>query len=168
MTLREVSHTPKLILDPNNPSPDLTSASIFQIIDGTVLESRGKLVKNFVLRAADNADGVLTEMLDNMKKTRYIAAGLLVDAASAGVAPSLAPFKSTAKSNGLQAFPYHVSVDMISDPWTLVTHCTNAAGRTIPPIGRMVDERKDLYISNDIDSIRRKLLKWVKLATSSR
>ena len=72
--LREVSHNTRLILNPDNPSLDLTSAAVFQLINGTVLDSRGKLFNNFVSRVVADAAGVLTATLGNMKKARYAAA----------------------------------------------------------------------------------------------
>ena len=61
-----------------------------------------------------------------------------------------------ATADRLRAVPSHVSVDMISDPRTLVTHLTNAAGGTIPHIRRIEDKYGDLYISNNINGIRHK------------
>ena len=151
--MQEVSHTTMLLLDPDNPSADLTSAPVFQLINGTVQELRGKFVKNFSARSMPNAARVLTVTLYNRRKARYVAARLLVDAARGGVASSSPPFESTVlvaltieeNLNRTRVFPSHVSKDMISDPRTLVTHLTKAAEAIVLHIGRIEYKDRHLY-----------------------
>ena len=151
--MQEVYHTTRLLLDPDNPSTDLTSAPVFQLVNGAFLNLRGKSVKHFAARAMPNTSGVLTVTLYNRRKVSYTAARLLVDAARGGVAFSSPLFESTVlvtltmKStlNGTWLFPSHVSVDMISEPWTLVTHLTKTAVVIVLHIGSIEDKRRDLY-----------------------
>ena len=143
--MREISDATRLLLDPGNPLPDITFVSVFQLIDGTALDSSGKSLNNFAARAMPNAAGVLTATLDNRRKARYVMARLLVDAASRGFTSSSPPFESTVFINipikptadGTRAVPFHVSEDMIYDPQTLINHLTNTTGGTVPHIRSM-------------------------------
>ena len=153
MTLQEVFYITRMLLDPDNPSTDLASTPVFKIINGTFLDLRGNSVKYFAARAVPNAARVLTVMLYNRRKVRYIAARLLVNAASGGVASSSPPLENTvlitlpieATINGTWAVLSHFTADMIFYPWTLVTHLTKAAGGTVLHIGRIEDKRRYLY-----------------------
>ena len=88
-TLQEVLYATSLLLDPDNPSLDLTPAAVLQIVDGTALAFWGESVRKFSARSVDNASSVLTAALDNRRKASYAEVRFLIYAASGGVASSL-------------------------------------------------------------------------------